>query len=178
MKLNQSVRTYVENRPRYAGYSFEKLFPDVLFHADSEHNKLKGKAAMSLIVASVCDTFGEFIVRSSVLILQCGGWKDPRWLCVRSSRRASGWTFCSQASVCLCSLFKHLLTLKCGWQIALQSLLSTLYRSCQFGRELFCGERFEVDSSTFVCSWRGDVNISRDVTRRGKKKALIFFWAH
>jgi hypothetical protein len=43
MKLNQSVRTYVENRPRYAGYTFEKLFPDVLFPADSEHNKLKGK---------------------------------------------------------------------------------------------------------------------------------------
>ena len=46
MKLNQSVRTYVENRPRYAGYSFEKLFPDVLFPADSEHNKLKGKYAL------------------------------------------------------------------------------------------------------------------------------------
>ncbi len=46
MKLNQSVRTYVENRPRYAGYSFEKLFPDVLFPADSEHNKLKGKEAV------------------------------------------------------------------------------------------------------------------------------------
>lgn len=43
MKLNQSVRTYVENRPRYAGFTFEKLFPDVLFPADSEHNKLKGK---------------------------------------------------------------------------------------------------------------------------------------
>ncbi len=43
MKLNQSVRTYVENRPRYAGYSFEKLFPDVLFPADSDHNKLKGE---------------------------------------------------------------------------------------------------------------------------------------
>lgn len=42
MKLNQSVRTYVENRPRYAGFSFEKLFPDVLFPADSDHNKLKG----------------------------------------------------------------------------------------------------------------------------------------
>lgn len=42
MKLNQSVRTYVENRPRYAGYSFDKLFPDVLFPADSEHNKFKG----------------------------------------------------------------------------------------------------------------------------------------
>ena len=47
MKLNQSVRTYVENRPRYAGYSFEKLFPDVLFPADSEHNKLKGDGAVS-----------------------------------------------------------------------------------------------------------------------------------
>ena len=44
MKLNLSVRTYVENRPRYAGYSFEKLFPDVLFPADSDHNKLKGRA--------------------------------------------------------------------------------------------------------------------------------------
>lgn len=42
MKLNQSVRTYVENRPRYAGYSFEKLFPDVLFPTDSDHSKLKG----------------------------------------------------------------------------------------------------------------------------------------
>lgn len=48
MKLNQSVRTYVENRPRYAGYSFEKLFPDVLFPADSDHSKLKGKVALFL----------------------------------------------------------------------------------------------------------------------------------
>uniref|UniRef100_A0A8C6DYU5 Stress-activated protein kinase JNK n=1 Tax=Moschus moschiferus TaxID=68415 RepID=A0A8C6DYU5_MOSMO len=40
-KLQPTVRTYVENRPKYAGYSFEKLFPDVLFPADSEHNKLK-----------------------------------------------------------------------------------------------------------------------------------------
>ncbi len=46
LKLNQSVRTYVENRPRYAGYSFEKLFPDVLFPADSEHNKLKGEGCI------------------------------------------------------------------------------------------------------------------------------------
>ena len=53
MKLNQSVRTYVENRPRYAGYSFEKLFPDVLFPADSDHNKLKG----SVLVLSLKNTF-------------------------------------------------------------------------------------------------------------------------
>lgn len=54
MKLNQSVRTYVENRPRYAGYSFEKLFPDVLFPADSEHNKLKGKDAVFSLKSILC----------------------------------------------------------------------------------------------------------------------------
>lgn len=49
MKLNHSVRTYVENRPRYSGYSFEKLFPDVLFPADSDHNKLKGRRKKNMI---------------------------------------------------------------------------------------------------------------------------------
>lgn len=55
MKLNQSVRTYVENRPRYAGYSFEKLFPDVLFPADSDQNKHKGRV--------------EALVRSSAVMV-------------------------------------------------------------------------------------------------------------
>lgn len=42
-RLQPTVRNYVENRPRHAGYSFEKLFPDVLFPAESaEHSKLKG----------------------------------------------------------------------------------------------------------------------------------------
>ena len=42
-RLQPTVRNYVENRPRYPGYSFERLFPDVLFPSDSsEHNKLKG----------------------------------------------------------------------------------------------------------------------------------------
>lgn len=50
-KLQPTVRTYVENRPKYAGYSFEKLFPDVLFPADSEHNKLKGKFCL---LCAVC----------------------------------------------------------------------------------------------------------------------------
>lgn len=54
MKLNQSVRTYVENRPRYAGFSFEKLFPDVLFPADSDHNKLKGSVFLC-IMAHDCE---------------------------------------------------------------------------------------------------------------------------
>uniref|UniRef100_A0A671EHI9 Stress-activated protein kinase JNK n=1 Tax=Rhinolophus ferrumequinum TaxID=59479 RepID=A0A671EHI9_RHIFE len=48
-KLQPTVRTYVENRPKYAGYSFEKLFPDVLFPADSEHNKLKASQARDLL---------------------------------------------------------------------------------------------------------------------------------
>lgn len=42
-KLQPTVRNYVENRPKYAGLTFPKLFPDCLFPADSEHNKLKGK---------------------------------------------------------------------------------------------------------------------------------------
>ena len=41
-KLLPNVRTYVENRPRYTGYSFERLFPDVLFPPDSKQSKLTG----------------------------------------------------------------------------------------------------------------------------------------
>ncbi|ODM91623.1 Stress-activated protein kinase JNK [Orchesella cincta] len=44
-RLQPTVRNYVENRPRHAGYSFERLFPDVLFPSDSsEHSRLKGEA--------------------------------------------------------------------------------------------------------------------------------------
>ncbi|UYV65104.1 MAPK10 [Cordylochernes scorpioides] len=43
-RLQPTVKNYVENRPKHAGYNFEKLFPDVLFPADSsEHSRLKGK---------------------------------------------------------------------------------------------------------------------------------------
>jgi len=42
-RLQPTVRNYVENRPRHAGYPFERLFPDVLFPSDSsEHSRLKG----------------------------------------------------------------------------------------------------------------------------------------
>ena len=44
-RLQPTVRNYVENRPRYAGYSFERLFPDVLFPAEStDSNRLRGKS--------------------------------------------------------------------------------------------------------------------------------------
>lgn len=49
-RLQPTVRNYVENRPRYAGYPFEKLFPDMLFPADSsEHSKLKASQARDLL---------------------------------------------------------------------------------------------------------------------------------
>ena len=49
-RLQATVRNYVENRPRYAGYSFERLFPDVLFPAESsEHNRLRASQARDLL---------------------------------------------------------------------------------------------------------------------------------
>ncbi|XP_054166912.1 stress-activated protein kinase JNK-like [Oppia nitens] len=49
-RLQPTVRNYVENRPRYAGYAFDKLFPDLLFPADSsEHAKLKASQARDLL---------------------------------------------------------------------------------------------------------------------------------
>ncbi|XP_058803445.1 stress-activated protein kinase JNK [Phymastichus coffea] len=49
-RLQPTVRNYVENRPRYPGYPFERLFPDVLFPSDSsEHNRLKASQARDLL---------------------------------------------------------------------------------------------------------------------------------
>lgn len=49
-RLQPTVRNYVENRPRYAGYPFDKLFPDLLFPSDSpEHSKLKASQARDLL---------------------------------------------------------------------------------------------------------------------------------
>lgn len=50
VRLQPTVRNYVENRPRYSGYPFEKLFPDLLFPSDSsEHNRLKASQARDLL---------------------------------------------------------------------------------------------------------------------------------
>ncbi|XP_076318013.1 stress-activated protein kinase JNK-like isoform X2 [Tachypleus tridentatus] len=49
-RLQPTVRHYVENRPKYTGYSFEKMFPDLLFPADSsEHSRLKASQARDLL---------------------------------------------------------------------------------------------------------------------------------
>uniref|UniRef100_A0A8C8INT8 Stress-activated protein kinase JNK n=1 Tax=Oncorhynchus tshawytscha TaxID=74940 RepID=A0A8C8INT8_ONCTS len=78
MKLNQSVRTYVENRPRYAGYTFEKLFPDVLFPADSEHNKLKASQARDLLSKMlVIDASKRISVSEALQHPYINVWYDP-----------------------------------------------------------------------------------------------------
>ncbi|KAM7385643.1 hypothetical protein PAMP_001717 [Pampus punctatissimus] len=78
MKLNQSVRTYVENRPRYAGYSFEKLFPDVLFPADSDHNKLKASQARDLLSKMlVIDASKRISVDEALQHPYINVWYDP-----------------------------------------------------------------------------------------------------
>uniref|UniRef100_A0A674P0Q5 Stress-activated protein kinase JNK n=1 Tax=Takifugu rubripes TaxID=31033 RepID=A0A674P0Q5_TAKRU len=78
MKLNQSVRTYVENRPRYAGYSFEKLFPDVLFPADSDHSKLKASQARDLLSKMlVIDASKRISVDEALQHPYINVWFDP-----------------------------------------------------------------------------------------------------
>ncbi|MGH0153418.1 UNVERIFIED_CONTAM: hypothetical protein FKN15_025860 [Acipenser sinensis] len=78
MKLNQSVRTYVENRPKYAGYTFEKLFPDVLFPADSEHNKLKASQARDLLSKMlVIDASKRISVDEALQHPYINVWYDP-----------------------------------------------------------------------------------------------------
>lgn len=49
-RLQPTVRNYVENRPRYTGYTFDKLFPDLLFPPDSaEHQGLKANQARDVL---------------------------------------------------------------------------------------------------------------------------------
>lgn len=49
VRLQPTVRNYVENRPRYPGYSFERLFPDVLFPPDSQQSQLNSTMARDLL---------------------------------------------------------------------------------------------------------------------------------
>ncbi|XP_069754658.1 mitogen-activated protein kinase 9 isoform X2 [Narcine bancroftii] len=48
-KLQPTVRNYVENRPKYPGLGFETLFPDWVFPADSDRDKLKVSHARDLL---------------------------------------------------------------------------------------------------------------------------------
>jgi len=48
-RLQPTVRNYVENRPKYTGYSLDRLFPDQLFPPDSEQSKLTASLARDLL---------------------------------------------------------------------------------------------------------------------------------
>lgn len=48
-RLQETIRTYVQNRPRYAGYSFDRLFPDELFPPDSHHSRFNASMARDLL---------------------------------------------------------------------------------------------------------------------------------
>lgn len=41
-RLQPTVKNYVENKPRHAGYSIEKLFPDAMFPPDTDNGRLTG----------------------------------------------------------------------------------------------------------------------------------------
>ncbi|XP_078658563.1 stress-activated protein kinase JNK-like isoform X5 [Branchiostoma floridae x Branchiostoma belcheri] len=78
-RLQPTVRNYVENRPKYAGYSFEKLFPDVLFPAEStEHNKLKASQARDLLSKMlVIDPYKRITVDQALQHPYVNVWYDP-----------------------------------------------------------------------------------------------------
>uniref|UniRef100_A0A8D8X6J4 Stress-activated protein kinase JNK n=1 Tax=Cacopsylla melanoneura TaxID=428564 RepID=A0A8D8X6J4_9HEMI len=49
-KLQPTIQDYIKKKPRYPGYSYEQLFPDTLFPADStEHSNLKASEARDLL---------------------------------------------------------------------------------------------------------------------------------
>ncbi|XP_019381390.1 PREDICTED: mitogen-activated protein kinase 10 isoform X5 [Gavialis gangeticus] len=77
-KLQPTVRNYVENRPKYAGLTFPKLFPDSLFPADSEHNKLKASQARDLLSKMlVIDPAKRISVDEALQHPYINVWYDP-----------------------------------------------------------------------------------------------------
>lgn len=80
VRLQPTVRNYVENRPRYPGFSFEKLFPDVLFPSDSnEHNRLKASQARELLSKMlVIDPQNRISVDDALLHPYINVWYDEQ----------------------------------------------------------------------------------------------------
>ncbi|XP_072261565.1 mitogen-activated protein kinase 10 isoform X3 [Pyxicephalus adspersus] len=84
-KLQPTVRNYVENRPKYAGLTFPKLFPDSLFPADSEHNKLKASQARDLLSKMlVIDPAKRISVDEALQHPYINVWYDPAEVEARS----------------------------------------------------------------------------------------------
>lgn len=77
-RLQPTVRNYVENRPRYPGYPFDRLFPDVLFPTDSsEHSRLKASQARDLLSSMlVVDPEHRISVDQALLHSYINVWYD------------------------------------------------------------------------------------------------------
>lgn len=77
-RLQPTVRNYVENRPRYNGYSFERLFPDVLFPNDpSEQSRRKAAEARDLLSKMlVIDPENRISVDQALLHSYINVWYD------------------------------------------------------------------------------------------------------
>lgn len=69
-RLLPTVRNYVENRPRHPGYSFERLFPDMLFPEDNSESG-RAKRQCHTRIPGVCSN------------LPC---RAPQWVVARVCR--------------------------------------------------------------------------------------------
>lgn len=67
-KLQPTVRNYVENRPKYPGIKFEELFPDWIFPAESERDKIKSKCTSWLSAPG--SVVGRLVVVGGLCFLQ------------------------------------------------------------------------------------------------------------
>ena len=77
-RLQPTVRNYVENRPRYGGYPFDRLFPDVLFPNDNnEQCKRKASEARDLLSKMlVIDPEQRISVEQALLHSYINVWYD------------------------------------------------------------------------------------------------------
>lgn len=131
-RLQPTVRNYVENRPRYQGYSFDRLFPDVLFPSDSnEHNRLKASQARDLLSKMlVVDPEHRISVDQALLHSYIYVWYDESEVnavsiinvCISDSNH--DWIINIYLSICL-SLFLFLsISFPCCFSISFFSLFS------------------------------------------------------
>lgn len=81
VRLLPTVRNYVENRPRYPGFSFEELFPDSLFPSDSSEVDNRQKACQARDLLSkmlVIDPQGRISVDEALMHPYINVWYDEK----------------------------------------------------------------------------------------------------
>lgn len=111
MRLQPTVRNYVENRPRYPGFTFEKLFPDMLFPQDSsEHNRLKASQARDLLSKMlVIDPDRRISVDDALLHPYINVWYDESEVNAVSN--------CFYLLFTFCGVFFFAISSACTWSV-------------------------------------------------------------